>query len=118
FLLKNPSIKVVYSLFYIKVLTIRAADTGSFYETIKIGNRHNEFKYKVGFTDWTSTEPVYSEKVAFRCKKAYTHRGEVNTETTIWYQMLILNDLDINYIKFRDNPSVHIFSITLEKGDI
>ncbi|MFC9574856.1 hypothetical protein ACFTQ8_17535, partial [Heyndrickxia sporothermodurans] len=38
FLLKNPSIKVVYSLFYIKVLTIRYFIKGLPYEMISVGD--------------------------------------------------------------------------------
>lgn len=106
---------------YNKIHLLCAADTGSFEEKIKLYCSKNiEIATKsFGVTDWMAPTPYYNDEMAFRFSKSYSIRGiEENFKPSIWYQVIPLSGLEseISSIEFRDNPSVHIFSVTLEIG--
>ncbi|MBG9754185.1 hypothetical protein J2B92_11540 [Lysinibacillus sphaericus] len=114
FELNNQEIKIPLKK-YDKIHFLCAADTGSFLEKIKIGNDAEEYEIRAGFTNWTEIEPSFSEKIAIRTHKGYSGNKELDVNLTIWHQSINISKYNlIDSIRFRDNPSVHIFSITLE----
>jgi hypothetical protein len=103
-----------------KIHILGACDNGSFKECVTLANKNEERKYEIGLTDWTNKNPYFNNIIAFRCKGSYSARlgFNENMSTTIWYTNVNLNEklFDINSITFSDNPSIHIFAITLEGG--
>lgn len=105
---------------YKKIHFLCAADTGSFEEKINIVDINNNNIIKTfRVTDWMAPEPYFNDRLAFRFSKSYSNRGiEWNFKPAIWYQVISLEDYNeaFRLLEFRDNPSVHIFSLTLEVG--
>lgn len=116
FELENQRIEIP-NFRYKKVHILCAADTGSFIEKISVGNQSVKQVLKVGITDWSIKKPRFKEKIGIQFNKIYVKNREIPAIITIWHQTVDLTNTneEINWIKFRDNPSVHIFSMTFEK---
>ncbi|USK44114.1 hypothetical protein [Cytobacillus oceanisediminis] len=103
---------------YKKVHFLGSADIDNHVEQVSFYSKINIYVRELGLTNWLREKPLYNEKVGVRCSKAYSLKGEHdNFKPTIWHQVINIEDIEdpINTISFRDNPSVHIFCITLER---
>lgn len=103
---------------YSKIHLLGSADLDNHRELISFYSHNNIYVREFGLTNWLVESQVYNEKVGIQCPKAYSLKGVHNNfKPTIWHQVIDINDIKepINKISFRDNPSVHIFCITLER---
>ncbi|BFH10903.1 hypothetical protein WJ0W_006740 [Paenibacillus melissococcoides] len=103
---------------YIKIHILGAADNGSYSCPLQLKGTNEMQSVHLKLTDWTKASPTYQELIAFQCEGIHssTQGGLVKgLRSTIWYQVInISGGGDFNQISFVDNPSMHIFAITLE----
>jgi len=105
---------------YKRLHILGAADNGSFREKVYLVDGIKKSQIKVGLTGWIVPEPHYSEKKAFICSMGYSQSEGIVREfkPIIWHQTVDLNNVgDIEFLQLSDNPAMHLFAITLEKGD-
>lgn len=107
--------------YYTAMFILGAADNGSYQEDIEYYlNDTLVEQTSLALTNWTDHMPKYQEQVVYRCSGIYTQKGALLTskQTTIWLQTLSFeHPLHMNRIVLPDNPCMHIFSITLQKGE-
>lgn len=103
--------------YYSNIHVLGAADNGSFIEPIKlVGNDIKEVK--IGLTDWIESSPKFNNKKGIICEGINSNKsGYTRTvKTNIWYSVVgIPSNSLFKSILLVDNPSMHIFSLTLEK---
>ncbi|MEC2074266.1 hypothetical protein [Alkalihalophilus marmarensis] len=103
---------------YKKIHILGSSDLDNNVEKVQIHTINKKYERQLGFTNWLSNIPLYNEYEAVKCSKAFTINGEYhNFNPKIWHQVIDISDINdrINKISFRNNPSVHIFCITLER---
>lgn len=103
---------------YTKIYFLGASNNGDFYETVNfLSSGKIISSKKIYFTDFINDEPMFDNSLAFEFPYVHTRVGILeNFKPKIWSFCLLLNeDKKIDTIKFGDNPSIHIFSITLEE---
>jgi hypothetical protein len=102
---------------YKTINVLGCADNGSYIEPIFLVTNNTSIEVKLGLTDWLAEKPLFDEQIAFRCEYVHTQRGKLsNFQPTIWCQKINLfnSNMECLGMKFIDNPSMHIFAITLE----
>ncbi|MFJ1121942.1 MULTISPECIES: hypothetical protein [Bacillus cereus group] len=102
---------------YKKIHILGASNNGDFYESIQLVN-DDQFiaSYRVHLTDFVSREPKFGNRLAVEFPYINNKIGELKQFIPkIWCDSITFDQpLEFNCIKFGDNPSMHIFSITLE----
>jgi hypothetical protein len=79
------------------------------------------YEKNLNLSEWLTEKPEFGESAAVKCTKVYSVKGEVDRfNPTIWYQRVDLRNIEqsIKSIKLRNNPSMHVFSMTLERGQV
>lgn len=106
---------------YTAMFILGAADNGSYEEQMEYYFDDTLVdQTPLALTNWTDHMPKYQEKVVYRCSGIYTQKGALLTskQTTIWLQTLWFeHPIYMNTIVLPDNPCMHIFSMTLKKGN-
>lgn len=100
---------------YRKIHVLGASENGSFRCPVCLSRTNEERIVTLGLTDWTKGKPTYEEEYAFLCQGMHTSSGSIvnNLTCAIWHQQI--GGFKFNHMEFIDNPSMHIFAITLEE---
>lgn len=105
---------------YTYIHVLGAADNGSFLEPLTLRDQEGAVtEVMLGLTDWVDYDPKFNELKAFVCKGI--HSAQLGClegmQSTIWYQKVAIPEgVMFNEIRLGDNPGMHIFSLTLERG--
>jgi hypothetical protein len=102
-----------------RVHLLGTSNNGDFSEDISFFH-DNQLKYRniLCLTDWIEPLPKFKENEAAMCFPYFHTTVGVNKnfKPILWYQSITLNKkTKLNKIELEDNPSMHIFSITLEE---
>lgn len=103
---------------YNKIHILGCSDIDHNNEILILRSNAISIEVDLPLSSWLAKAPTYNEEVGIRCSKIYSNKGEVTLfKPTIWYQQIDIKSIKEKLLsmKFRKNPSVHIFSITLEK---
>lgn len=103
---------------YSSLHILGSAENGTFKEEIKLVGEKGEYKVKLGLTDWINPDPVFGEKIAFRCQGLHSNtNGYINSlQPTIWYQVIDITSVEPIYsLILGDNPGLRIFALTCER---
>ncbi|MBG9941026.1 hypothetical protein ABE237_21470 [Brevibacillus formosus] len=74
------------------------------------------YRTKLCFSDFISSEPAFGDQIAINFTYMNTRSGRLDHyKPNIWYYPITLEkNAEINGIEFEDNPSMHVFAITIE----
>ncbi|WP_128895291.1 hypothetical protein [Longirhabdus pacifica] len=104
---------------YDTLYILGASNNGNFYESLSFF-QDDKLCYTVPiyFPDLTSNIPIHHEKIAMTIPFMHNQFGDVHhSKAYLWLNTVSLEDCNRwNTIKFPDNPSIHIFAMTLKGG--
>lgn len=99
------------------VYVLGVANNGDFFEKITfLCNGERVEDGDLHFTDFMSTYPVFNNELVYRADYLHTVTGKYTyVKPILWYDAIHLQDKkNIDAIQVEDNPSMHIFAITLK----
>ncbi|MFJ7734147.1 hypothetical protein ACIQXF_20055 [Lysinibacillus sp. NPDC097231] len=103
-----------------KLHFLGVSNNGDLYEEIHfLKNNKNVYSDFLKLSDFTSSDSFFDDKRALQFEYMYTRKG-INTsyKPSMWYNYIKFpHPIPIDEIVFEDNPFIHIFAITLERGE-
>jgi hypothetical protein len=106
---------------YKKAILIGCSNNGDFFEDISFYNREELVDTKrVVFPDILSNEPEEGPKVFGRFPYIHTKTTKVDyLQPSLWINTIEwTEEMVFDHIQFGDNPSIHLFAITLIPGSV
>ncbi|WP_214482981.1 hypothetical protein [Bacillus sp. SM2101] len=100
-----------------KIHFLGTSNNGDFSEDVHLYEDTSHVISKpLGFTDFIEPQPKFNEDVAIQAPYLHTRHGIKNIYfPIIWYNSINFNkSARANKLMFEDNPSIHIFCITIE----